>query len=81
MNREQTNRITELQSALNEIRHKAIEELSTKLNLTMNKIVEASDDPKKDGEENFRKLDDLKEEFKKELKEVFEKFDKKLNSL
>lgn len=81
MNREQTNRITELQSAINEIRDKAIEELSTKLNLTMNKIVEVSDDPKKDGEENFRKLDDLKEEFKKELKEVFEKFDKKLNSL
>lgn len=43
----------------------------------MYKIVETSNDPYKDGEENFPKLDDIKEEFKKELKEVFEKFYKK----
>ena len=37
--------------------------------------------PKKDGEEYFRKLDDLKEETKSELKAVFKKHSEKLNSL
>lgn len=81
MNRDQINLITLLQSRINVVREKTIEDLTKIFSEAMNKIVEASDDPKKDGEENFRKLDDMKEEFKKELKEVFEKFDKKLNSL
>lgn len=81
MHREQTNSITQLQSSLVGIRDKILENLREAFDTAMNEIVELSDDPKKDGEENFRKLDDVKEEFKKELKEIFEKFDKKLNSL
>ncbi|MDX9712585.1 MAG: hypothetical protein RBT56_08680 [Ignavibacteriaceae bacterium] len=81
MNSEQTNVITRLLSALISIREKTLEDLAKEFDTAMNKIVEASDDPKKDGEENFRMLDHLKEEFEKELKEIFEKFDKKLNSL
>ncbi len=81
MNKKQINSITVLQSSLCAVRDQTVEGLTKAFDLAMDKIVEVSDDPKKDGEENFHKLDDLKEEFKKELKAVFEKFDKKLNWL
>ena len=81
MNRDQINLITQLQSGINVVREKTIEDLTKNFDEAMNKVVEVSNDPKEDGEENLRKFDELKEEFKKELNEVFEKFDKKLNSL
>lgn len=81
MNKYQLNLITHLQSKLGDIKDKCIEDLTSVFELAMDKNVEVSDDPKKDGEENFRKLEDLKEELKLELREVFEKFDKKLNLL
>jgi len=81
MNKEQANEITRLISRVGSIRDEAIEDLTKEFDAAMNKIVETSNNPKKDGEENFRKLDDMKEEYKRELKEVFEKFAKKLNSL
>lgn len=81
MNPKQLNIVTQLQSGLSSVFENSIADLSTAFDTAMNEIVETSTNPKKEGEENFRKLDDLKEEFKRELKEVFEKFDKKLNSL
>lgn len=81
MNKKQINSITVLQTSLSAVRDQTIESITKAIDLAMDNIVEVSDDPKKDGEENFRKLDEMKQELKGELKTVFEKFDRKLNSL
>lgn len=81
MNENQLNVITQLQSNLSSVRDNTIENLTKEFDNAKNKIIETSDDPKKDGEEICSKLDEIKEEFETELKVVFEKLDKKLNSL
>ena len=81
MNKNQFNVITKLQSGISTIYKSKADELVNQFNNAKNKIIEASDDPKKDGLGICSKLDEIKEEFETELKLVFEKIDKKLYSL
>jgi len=81
MNKNQFNIITELQSGISTIYKSKSDEIVIQFDNAKNKIVEFSDDPKKDGEEICSKLNEIKEEFETELKLVFEKLDQNLNSL
>lgn len=56
MNKNQFNIITQLQTELSSIFENANLKLSKAFNTAMNNIVEASDDSKKDGEEDFPRL-------------------------
>ena len=57
MNQKQLNIVTQLQSRLSSVFENSIVDLSTPFDTAMNEIVETSANPKKEGEENFRKLD------------------------
>ena len=81
MNKNQFNVITDLQSGISTIYKSKSDDIVKQFDSAKNKMIEISDDPKKDGEEICSKLDEIKEEFETELKLVFEKLDKKLNSL
>ena len=81
MNKNQFNVITNLQSGISTIYKSNSDEIVKEFDNAINKIIETSDDPKKDGEEICSKLDEIKEEFETELKLVFEKLEEKLNSL
>ncbi len=81
MNKNQFNVITDLQSGISTIYKSNSDEIVVQFDNAKKKMIEFSDNPKKDGEEICSKLDEIKEEFKGELKAVFEKLEKNLNSL
>ena len=81
MNKNQFNIITKLQSSISTIHKSNSDEIVIQFDNAKNKIIETSDDPKKDGEEICSKLNEIKEEFETELKLVYQKLEEKLNSL
>ena len=81
MNKNQFNVITELQSGISTIYKSKSDEIVKEFDDAKNKIIEFSDNPKKDGLETCSKLDEIKEEFETGLKVVFNKLEEKLNSL
>jgi hypothetical protein len=81
MNKNQFNVITNLKSGINKIYNNKSDEIVKQFDNAKNKIIETSDDPKKDGLEICSKLDEIKEAFETELELVFNKLEEKLNSL
>jgi hypothetical protein len=81
MNKNQFNVITDLQSGISTLYKSKSDEIVKQFDSTKDKIIELSDDPKKDGLEICSKLDEIKEAFQTELEPVFEKLEKKLYSL
>ena len=81
MNKNQFNNITELQSGISTIYKSKSDEIVIQFDNAKNKMIEFSEDPKKDGEEICSKLDEIKEAFETELKDLFEKLEKNLNAL
>jgi len=81
MSPSQLNILRELQSDLFSIRNKISDEVTKVFDNKTNDLFTISANPKKDGEEIFRILDNIKVEFKSELKELFIKLDERLESL